>query len=304
MLLLIALLTFVAVMLLVNYLARPRINPVRRRILDGNVNDLPRQRSSAGGAGRRLLRPAMDRLGRSVGQLLPGNMLRHLDALLLQAGEPMSLAAFLAIWLVVSAAAVLLVFWAFSLLAWLGTLFLTLAGSLVLIYAIGLPYLLLRRRAGKRKKAVERALPDALDLLLTCVEAGLGVDAAFALVAQRSQGPLSERLNEYLKYVGLGRTRREALEDVARRSGVEGLNRLANVVAQATVVGTSLGDVLRIQASELRAQRRLKAQETAAKAPIWMTIPLALCFMPAMGAVIVIPSLLHLIDSIKGLGLA
>jgi tight adherence protein C len=152
-------------------------------------------------------------------------------------------------------------------------------------------------------RSIEREMPDALDLLLTCVEAGLGVDAAFALVAQRLKGPLAQVFAEYLKQVGLGRSRREALDDVATRSGAVSLRHLATVVAQATSVGTSMGDVLRIQAGELRAARRLKAQEAAARAPIWMTIPLALCFMPAMGAVIVVPSMLKLLESIGDVGL-
>jgi tight adherence protein C len=175
--------------------------------------------------------------------------------------------------------------------------------GLILTYGIATPYLLIRRRANKRKKQIERALPDALDLLMTCVEAGLGVDAAISVVAQRTKGPLSEKLTEYLKQVGLGQSRREALEDIASSSGARGLTRLAAVVAQATTVGTTMGDVLRIQSAELRENRRLAAREAAARAPIWMTIPLALCFMPAMGAVIVVPSVLHLLDSIGKLGL-
>ncbi len=226
-----------------------------------------------------------------------------LENTLVQAGEPFALSSFLAIWGIVTSLAALAVFWLLTAQSdWgFGRLFLICA--LILVYSIAAPYLMLRRRAGKRKKRIERALPDALDLLLTCVEAGLGVDAAFALVAQRSQPPLSDVLTEYLRLVGFGQSRRDALEYISRRSGAPGLNRLAAVVAQATAVGTTMGDVLRVQAAELREARRLKAQEAAAKAPIWMTIPLALCFMPAMGAVIVVPSILHLLNSIKDLGL-
>lgn len=304
MVVLISLLTFGAVALLVTYLAAPRPNEVRRRILEGaGANELSRRRSADGGPIRRLLVPGVRKVGTSLSQLLPQNLVRHVDRLLVQAGEPMPLASFLAIWAGVSALSVLLVVWLFrSGPAW-STLQLGMLGFLIIVYGSGLPYLLLRRRAAKRRRQIERALPDALDLLLTCVEAGLGVDAAFALVAQRTRGPLAEKLTEYLRQVGLGRSRQAALEDIAERSGADGLLRLAAIVAQSGAVGTSMGDVLRIQAAELRTARRLKAQEAAARAPIWMTIPLALCFMPAMGAVIVVPSILRLLDSIGELGL-
>src|SRR5206468_2743249 len=100
---------------------------------------------------------------------------------------------------------------------------------------------LLKRRARARVKKIQRALPDALDLLLTGVEAGLGIDAGFALVAEHSSGPIHELFVDYLRQVGLGRPRREALESVASRCGVDDLVQLSAAVAQATEVGTPMG---------------------------------------------------------------
>jgi tight adherence protein C len=173
-------------------------------------------------------------------------------------------------------------------------------GTAVCSLGIIAPLLLLRRQALKRRRLIERALPNTIDLLLTSIEAGLGVDAAFALVTEKSTGPIAEVLTDYLKEVGLGRARRDALEDVALRSGSQGLAKLAATISQTWEIGSSVGDILRIQAQELREERRRRAQEIAQKAPFWMTIPLALCFMPAMIAVVVVPSilrLLHLINS-------
>jgi tight adherence protein C len=184
----------------------------------------------------------------------------------------------------------------------IGALRLLVLGGFMLSFGVLTPYWLLRRRARNQMRKIRRALPDALDLLLTAVEAGLGVDAAFALVAERFRGPVGDVFAEYLKQVGLGRSRRAALEDVADRSGVEELIKLAASVAQANEVGTTIGDVLRLQAYELRDHRKRKAQEAAQRAPVWMVIPLALCFMPAMAAVVVVPSILHLLDFVGGLG--
>jgi tight adherence protein C len=259
----------------------------------------PRRRSVEGGPGRRLIRPGVQRVGSVLSQLLPQNFVHNVDKLLTRAGGGMSLATFLTFWLVVAGTAVTFALVIVQRYSDLGLIRYALGGAIV-FYGVPTPYLILRRRAAARTKKIERALPDALDLMLTCVEAGLGVDAAFALVAQRSKGPLAEALTDYLRQVGLGRLRRDALEDIAERTGAEGLMKLAVTVAQSTAVGTSMGDVLRIQAAELRELRKLKAQEAAARAPILMTIPLALCFLPAMVAVIVVPSILNVIDFLGG----
>jgi tight adherence protein C len=286
--------------MLVLYLGQQRSpDVVRRRILAANTTGDPRRRSLEGGPGTRLIRPVVQKFGSLLSQLLPPNFIGRVDRLLTRAGGWMSLPTFLTLWLVVAVTAVGLAFLVLTRYPELGLLGYLLAGGIA-FYGVPAPYLILRRRAAARTKKIEKALPDALDLMLTCVEAGLGVDAAFALVAQRSKGPLAEAFTEYLRQVGLGRLRREALEDIAQRTGADGLVKLAATVAQSTAVGTSMGDILRIQAAELRSIRRLKAQEAAAKAPILMTIPLALCFLPAMVAVIVVPSILNIIDFFSG----
>ena len=143
----------------------------------------------------------------------------------------MSLGAFLTIWLIVAGSLVLFSAW-LSLVAaglgTLGTLPLILIVALMNLYGTFAPYAFLRGKAERRKNETEKALPDALDLLLTSSQAGLSVDAAFALVAQRTHGPLAEQFTEYLKRVGLGRSSRDALNDIAERSGATSLKRLAS----------------------------------------------------------------------------
>jgi tight adherence protein C len=299
----IALLTFAAVALAAAYLLQPRENAVRRRMAEGaTATEIAATRVLEGGPFERLIWPIFKSIGTMLARLLPANLVRNVEKTLVMANEPMTLTGFLAFWACIAAGAVMFV----ALLARsnpdLGLVRLLVLGGLIFSLGFMTPYGLMRRRARHRRRTIEKDLPDALDLLTTSVEAGLGVDAAFALVAERFRGPVAETFAEYLKRVGLGQGRKEALEDIAQRSGAADLIRLSGSVGQALDVGTSMGDVLRIQASEMRTVRRMRAQEAAQKAPVWMVIPLALCFIPAMVAVVIVPSILNLIRYVSGLG--
>jgi tight adherence protein C len=298
MIIVISVLVFGAVALSATYLMQPRQQVVRRRILEGAPTaTLEPGKASSEGPGRRLIRPLLDGIGNRVSQLLPQNLVASLEHMLVEAGQPISLVSFVTVWSLFAGGSLTLA----------GLFLIRGAGGLGIVLAIcsaalgvGAPYVLLRRRARRRRRQIERALPDTLDLLLTSVEAGLGVDAAFALVTEKSQGPVAEVFTEYLKQVGLGRSRRDALSDIADRTGSDGLRRLSATVSQSWEVGASMGDVLRLQASELRVERRRKAEEVAQRAPFWMTIPLVLCFLPAMACVVVVPSIIRLVDLVNG----
>src|SRR5690606_32122903 len=119
---------------------------------------------------------------------------------------------------------------------------------------------------------------------------------------EKTEGPLSDTFALYLRQVGLGRARQDALLYVAERSGVPDLIGIAHSVNQGDELGTPLGDVLRRQAEELRLARRQRAQVAAQRAPVLMTIPLALCFLPAMVAVVIVPSIMNLINFVGDLG--
>ena len=293
--------TFVAVTVAALQLLRPRESVVRRRIGAGVQEVAVPDRRLRGSVASRLLGPGARRGGRTLSRLLPQNMVRRIDHMLVMANEPWSLSGFLLCWAISTAAAVAM-FAYLALSSSFSAFQLFSIGILIIPFGILVPYAVLRRRVKSRQKRIIRALPDALDLLVTSVEAGLGVDAAFAMVAEKTEGPLSETFSLYLRQVGLGRSRHEALEVAAHRTGVPDLIQLAASVSQGEALGTTVGDVLRAQSKDLRIARRQRAEAAAQRAPVLMTIPLALCFLPAMGAVIVVPSVLNLINFVQDLG--
>ena len=293
--LLIGFLTFVTVSLLLYEWLRPKPNRVRDRIVAGGKQPDIREAHLEEPFGRRIMQPIAAKVGRGVARLLPHNFVRRIDRMLVMADEPWSLWGFLSTWLVVAIGAVALWFWIVTSNPDFTPLQIFTLAIALIPFPVMIPYAMLRRRVKNRQRAIMRALPDALDLLTTCVEAGLGVDSAFALVTEQSEGPLSESFALYLKEVGLGRTRKDALANVAERTGVPDLVALSAAINQGEELGTTMGDVLRRQAADLRILRRQRIQEAAQRAPVLMTIPLASCFLPAMIAVVVIPSGLNLV---------
>ena len=283
--------------------ARPRQSVVARRLLQPAAPRLTHERRLDGSFSGRVIAPAFIGAGDRAAKVLPQNVIRSIERLLIAADEPWSLAGFLSGWILTVLGALAFLLYIASVQAALTPLQLAVVGMMLLFFAAILPYALVRGRARRRQKSILRALPDGLDLLVTCVEAGMGADAAFATVAERTDGPLSQTFARYLGEVGLGRSRREALQSAADRTGVDDLIGLAVSVNRAEELGTTLGDVLRLQAQELRELRRARAEEAAQKAPVKMTIPLALCFLPAMGAVIVVPSIINLVNFFGSIGL-
>jgi tight adherence protein C len=298
---LIAVLTFSAVSLVAWEIFRPKEEVVRRRVLAGLPIELASERRLEGGIGSRLLGPTAQRVGRVLARLLPHNFLARLELMLIQANSKMSLPQFLIVWAVMAGIGAVTLF--------VGVRSITAPFQMVMIgFGIGSvfflgPYLMLSRSVKKRKKAITRSLPYALDLLVTCVQAGQGVDAAVATVTERTSGPISQAFALYLKEVGLGRPRREALAQMSLRTGVLDLDRLAASVIQAEEMGVAIGDALTRLAVELRIIRRQRAEMAAQRAPVLMTIPLATCFTPAMFAVVVVPSFVNFYNFVGKIGL-
>jgi len=166
------------------------------------------------------------------------------------------------------------------------------------LVGLQLPRIWLSGRVKARQKEIIKALPDALDLVTTCVEAGLGLDAALSRVAEKSSGSLSLELSRMLRDVAMGKMRREALTELGERIGVEELTSFINSIIQAEQLGVGIAQVLRVQSDQLRMRRRQRAERAAHEAPIKMIFPLVLFIFPAFMIVILGPAVIRIAQSL------
>ncbi|HZA81999.1 MAG TPA: type II secretion system F family protein [Actinomycetes bacterium] len=188
----------------------------------------------------------------------------------------------------------------------LGLLFLVVTGlawplRVVGFLAIGLlgywlPNIVLTNAVQRRQNDIRNALPDSIDLLTICVEAGLGFDAALAHVSRNTTGPLADEFYRTLQEVQLGRSRNEAMRNLAARSNVPELRAFILAMVQADIFGVSVANVLRVQAAEMRLKRRQLAEERAMKVPIKVLFPVLFCIFPALFVVILGPAIMRIAD--------
>lgn len=161
-----------------------------------------------------------------------------------------------------------------------------------------LPHILLTTKITRRQKDIRNAMPDALDLLTICVEAGLGFDAAMSKVAEKWETELSLAFARVIREIQLGKLRREALKDMSDRLGIPELTSFVAAIIQSEQLGVSLAKVLRIQSDQMRLKRRQRAEEEAHKAPIKMIIPLALLVFPSIMIIILTPAVISIMGSL------
>jgi tight adherence protein C len=243
----------------------------------------------------RVLRPAIERLGsmlsRSTPQKARQDMLNKLEL----AGRPGNLTPedFVAVRLVAAAIVAAIGFGLGLLLGNVVYLVIALAAGAIVGYY--LPVIWLRQKVDGRRTEIQKGLPDALDLLVICVDAGLGFDAALARVTDKYHNALSDLLSKALREVSLGRPRLEALDEMGRNSGVEDLHNFIQAVIQSEQFGTGIGKILRIQADEMRRKRRQRAQEKGAQATLKMMLPMVGCIFPTLWIVLLGPALLILL---------
>ena len=160
-----------------------------------------------------------------------------------------------------------------------------------------LPVMLLQSRIKRRQDIVLKAMPDALDLLTVCVEAGLGFDQAMAKVSEKWSNELSLAFERVIQEVRLGKLRREALRDMADRMDLADMTSFVAAIIQADQLGVSMGKVLRIQSDQMRMKRRQRAEKKAHEAPVKMLIPMAFLIFPAIYIVLLGPAALILMNS-------
>ena len=180
----------------------------------------------------------------------------------------------------------------------------TMSGGMIFIYTLVMTFLgfffpqySLSRKITSRQKNVRKSLPDALDLLTICVEAGLGFDAAMAKVAQKWDSQLSLAFTRVLQEIQLGKLRREALRSMAENIEVTELTSFVAAVVQSEQLGVSMARVLRIQSDQMRVKRRQLAEEEAHKAPIKMLIPMVFLIFPSLLIILLAPAALSIVQS-------
>jgi tight adherence protein C len=156
------------------------------------------------------------------------------------------------------------------------------------------PNIVLLNKVQRRQTLIRRTLPDSIDLLTISVEAGLGFDAALAHVSRNTTGPLADEFYRTLQEVQLGRSRSEAMRNLADRSSVPELSAFVLAMVQADVFGISVANVLRIQSREMRKKRRQLAEERAMKVPIKVLFPVLFCIFPALFVVILGPAIMRI----------
>jgi len=163
-----------------------------------------------------------------------------------------------------------------------------------------LPELLINSMVQRRQKAIRLAMPDALDLLTICVEAGLGFDGAMNKVHEKWDNELSLSFGRAIREIQLGKLRREALKDMAERVGIPEMTSFIAAVVQSEQLGVSMAKVLRIQSDQMRIKRRQRAEYEAHQAPIKMLIPMSLLIFPSICIILMAPSVIRMLQSDLG----
>jgi tight adherence protein C len=162
--------------------------------------------------------------------------------------------------------------------------------ALAIIWGRRLPTMWLKRRIRARQRAIDRALPYSLDLMVACLEGGLSLDASLAKVVEQTDGPLAVEIRRTLQEMALGRPTADAIRDLGDRTGAPGLKRLTDDIVQSDKMGISIAESLRNLARDQRIVRRQAAEEMARKAPIKMIPVLIFCVLPALGIVTTAPA--------------
>jgi tight adherence protein C len=177
----------------------------------------------------------------------------------------------------------------------LGVLIIPIIGALAGFF---LPDVWIKNVGEHRQQDLLLGLPDAIDMLTVCVEAGLGFDAALSRVARNLEGPIAGECARVLQEMQFGMSRTEALRSLVNRTDVAELRTFVSSLIQSSELGISVGDVLREQAKEMRVRRRQRAEEKAQKLPVKILFPLLICMLPAMFVVVIGPAAINIMKTL------
>jgi tight adherence protein C len=246
----------------------------------------------------RALRPLIKRLAKLGRRGDQGGLIARTDAKLEKAGYPGGLRG--ADWMGVKILCAIV----FPVLAFFLGLLMGRPAFAFIFALLGLPLgfmapeFWLGRRIRARSFEMVLQLPDALDLLTISVEAGLGFDAALAKVVEKMEGPLVNEFRQALAEIRMGRSRRDALRDVISRADAQPVTNFIGAIVQAEQLGVPIAKVLQIQSQQLRIERRQRAEEAAAKAPVKMLFPMVGCIFPTIFIVILGPAVVTVMGGV------
>jgi tight adherence protein C len=293
-------------LIFVGLASSPKADPVQARLTQlgsmqaKNLEELELQAPVF----ERTIRPLMGRLSGSVARVTSTSFSESTEKRLALAGNPGDLRV--ADWLGVKAIGVIVgVAIGFLLFVFPGLIKMPIGINFIMVIAGGgigfmAPEFWLGGRIKKRQKAILLAIPDALDLLTISVRAGLGFDGALGKVVEKLKGPLPDEFRRALAEIRVGKARRDALRDIVPRTEVPALTNFIGAVIQAEQLGVSISKVLQVQSEQLRIERRQRAEEMAAKAPIKMLFPLVGCIFPSLFIVILGPALILIMTGLSG----
>jgi tight adherence protein C len=173
-----------------------------------------------------------------------------------------------------------------------------LVGVALAIFGLYAPNLFISAKADRRREAIVNGFPDSLDLMLVCVEAGLGMEAAFDRVGREmlnSHPLVAQMLSVVTLELRAGSTREEALRNMANRTQVTEIRSFSTLLIQSDKLGSSIGETLRVYAAEMREKRRMRAEEKAHRLPVLLSVPLVACMLPVMIGVLMLPAIIRVI---------
>lgn len=248
----------------------------------------------------RIIVPIVEKIGELTEKFTPQNAIEQTERKLELAGNPPGIDP--------------TIFWASRFIAAVGV-----GGLLLLVFSMGsmdwtwgrkllmtgvfsligfyMPQLLLQSKITSRQDEIRKSMPDALDLLTICVQAGLGFDASMSRVAEKWEDALADEFERSLREIQLGNVRRIALRNMADRIGIAEMTSFVAAIIQSEQLGVSMAKVLRIQSDQMRVRRRQIAEEKAQQAPVKMLFPMALLIFPSLLIILLGPAGLQLKDS-------
>ncbi len=286
--------------------AADRVDPLQERLLDyatreetANLEEIELSQPFT----ERVIYPLARKFGEVAIRFTPQNAFQETARKLEQAGSPRGIDP-LVFWagrflIAILFGGLLLFLFSITSLEWPWSRRLIIIG-LFTILGFFVPELLLRSKITRRQTEILKAMPDALDLLTICVEAGLGFDGAMSRVYEKWDNELSLVFGRVLREIQLGKLRREALRDMADRVGVAEMTSFVAAIIQSEQLGVSMARVLRIQSEQMRIRRRQKAEELAHQAPVKMTFPMVLLIFPSILIILLGPAAVRIMQSFLG----